>query len=78
MKLADGTFLLNGEPASIADEFRFKGEQTSKLRKEYRIQGYQHLTKHILISILVAFIWFLFWESIVYRSVLYIVFGKKK
>ena len=32
----------------------------------------------VIIPIIVVLIWILFWSSIVYRSVLYIVFGNKK
>jgi hypothetical protein len=44
----------------------------------WRSFGSISLFKEIGIIILFTFIWFIFWESIVYRIILYIVYGKNK
>jgi len=32
----------------------------------------------VLLSILFTFIWFIFWESIIYKAIIYIIYGKNK
>jgi len=38
----------------------------------------QELVKNFFLTVVISICWFVFWESITYRTLLYIIFGKKK
>ena len=48
-----------------------------KVKREINIL-YGNLIKYFFIALLIILSWFIFWESIVYRIVIYIVYGKNK
>lgn len=47
-----------------------------KIKSSYEIM-YPKLFKNLSIGVLLIFAWFIFWESIMYRVVLYIIYGKE-
>jgi len=78
VRLEDGSYIINGEPASAYTLIDYIREKNQENKQEQQKESQQQLITDIFITILVTIIWFILIESIIYRTFLYIIYGNKQ
>lgn len=74
---ADNIFVLNGEPKnSLSDRINYIQDKQREADQKQSEENIKNLIQESLFIVLVVFLWFLFWESVVYRTLLYVIYGR--
>ena len=77
-ELPDGSYILNGKSVSKAEGIKYRFDLVIKKGKIQDGISVKNAFINTSLDIIVTLCWYIIWKFIIYKTLLYIVFGKRK